>query len=109
MKIENTKAQMRKGVLEFVILQLLSHKEMYPSDIIGELKESKLIVVEGTLYPLLTRLKNAGLLDYRWEESKSGPPRKYYKLTELGEQFLTELRQTWNELVHAVKQTTTKH
>jgi PadR family transcriptional regulator PadR len=108
MKIENTKAQMRKGVLEFVILQLLSQKEMYPSDIIGELKESKLIVVEGTLYPLLTRLKNAGLLDYRWEESKSGPPRKYYKLTELGEQFLSELSKTWNELVHAVKQTTTK-
>ncbi len=108
MKIENTKAQMRKGVLEFVILQQLSQKEMYPSDIIGELKESKLIVVEGTLYPLLTRLKNAGLLDYRWEESKSGPPRKYYKLTELGEQFLSELSQTWNELVHAVKQTTTK-
>ncbi|HKK37892.1 MAG TPA: PadR family transcriptional regulator [Cryomorphaceae bacterium] len=108
MKIENTKAQMRKGVLEFVILQLLSQKEMYPSDIIGELKESKLIVVEGTLYPLLTRLKNAGLLDYRWEESKTGPPRKYYKLTELGEQFLSELSQTWNELIHAVKQTTTK-
>jgi len=99
---------MRKGVLEFVILQLLSKKEMYPSDIIGELKESKLIVVEGTLYPLLTRLKNAGLLDYRWEESKSGPPRKYYKLTQLGEQFLSELSQTWHELVHAVKQTTTK-
>jgi len=108
MKIENTKAQMRKGVLEFVILQLLNRKEMYPSDIIGELKESKLIVVEGTLYPLLTRLKNAGLLDYRWEESKSGPPRKYYKLTELGQQFLSELSQTWNELVHAVNQTTTK-
>ena len=99
---------MRKGVLEFVILQLLSKKQMYPSDIIGELKESKLIVVEGTLYPLLTRLKNAGLLDYRWEESKSGPPRKYYKLTQLGEQFLSELSQTWHELVHAVKQTTTK-
>jgi len=106
MKIENTKAQMRKGVLEFVILQLLNHEEMYPSDIISALKDSKLIVVEGTLYPLLTRLKNAGLLDYRWEESKSGPPRKYYKLTELGEQFLTELRMTWNELVHAVNQTT---
>lgn len=106
MKIENTKAQMRKGVLEFVILQLLSRQEMYPSDIISALKESKLIVVEGTLYPLLTRLKNAGLLDYRWEESKAGPPRKYYKLTELGEQFLTELRMTWEELVHAVNQTT---
>jgi PadR family transcriptional regulator PadR len=106
MKIENTKAQMRKGVLEFVILELLNREEMYPSDIISALKDSKLIVVEGTLYPLLTRLKNAGLLDYRWEESKSGPPRKYYKLTGLGEQFLTELRMTWEELVHAVNQTT---
>lgn len=105
MKIENTKAQMRKGVLEFCILQLLKKEEMYPSDIILTLKESKLIVVEGTLYPLLTRLKNAGLLDYRWEESKSGPPRKYYRLTELGEQFLSELRLTWDELVNAVNRT----
>lgn len=105
MKIENTKAQMRKGVLEFCILQLLKKEEMYPSDIILALKESKLIVVEGTLYPLLTRLKNAGLLDYRWEESKSGPPRKYYRLTELGEQFLAELRLTWDELVNAVNRT----
>lgn len=105
MKIENTKAQMRKGVLEFCILQLLKQEEMYPSDIIHALKESKLIVVEGTLYPLLTRLKNAGILDYRWEESKSGPPRKYYKLTELGEQFLTELKQTWEELTNAVNRT----
>jgi PadR family transcriptional regulator PadR len=108
MKIENTKAQMRKGVLEFVILQLLGREEMYPSDIIAALKEAKLIVVEGTLYPLLTRLKNAGLLDYRWEESKSGPPRKYYKLTELGEQFLAELEETWKELVTAVNKTS-KH
>lgn len=105
MKIENTKAQMRKGVLEFCILQLLKSEEMYPSDIIHALKESRLIVVEGTLYPLLTRLKNAGILDYRWEESKAGPPRKYYKLTELGEQFLNELRLTWNELNNAVNRT----
>lgn len=108
MKIENTKAQMRKGVLEFCILQLLKQEEMYPSDIISALKESKLIVVEGTLYPLLTRLKNAGILDYRWEESKSGPPRKYYKLTELGEKFLIELRDTWAELNNAVNRTIRK-
>lgn len=105
MKIENTKAQMRKGILEFCILQLLTHREMYPSDIITALKESKLIVVEGTLYPLLTRLKNAKILDYRWEESKSGPPRKYYKLTAKGEQVLEELRETWNELKLAVNRT----
>ena len=105
MKIENTKAQMRKGVLEYCILLSLKNEEMYPSDIIAKLKEAKLIVVEGTLYPLLTRLKNAGLLSYRWEESKSGPPRKYYKLTEVGEKFLTELEITWNELENAVNTT----
>ena len=102
MNIENTKAQMRKGVLEFCILSILSSGERYPSEIIGKMKEAKLIVVEGTLYPLLTRLKNEGLLSYRWEESLSGPPRKYYKLTPLGEQFLKELQGSWNELVNAV-------
>lgn len=106
MNIENTKAQMRKGVLEYCILQLLKREEMYPSDIIDTLKQAKLIVVEGTLYPLLTRLKNAGILDYRWEESKSGPPRKYYKLTEIGTKFLAELDLTWKELQEAVYQTT---
>jgi PadR family transcriptional regulator PadR len=106
--LENTQAQMRKGVLEFCILSILSHEEVYPSDIIERMKRSKLIVVEGTLYPLLTRLKNAGLLQYRWEESKSGPPRKYYSLTPLGTKFLEELRQTWNELVQAVQHTTQK-
>lgn len=107
MNLDNTKAQMRKGVLEYCILQLL-RDEKYPSDIITELKEAKLIVVEGTLYPLLTRLKNAQLLDYRWEESKSGPPRKYYKLTSQGEVFLNELHLTWAELVQAVNQTITQ-
>lgn len=105
MNIENTKAQMRKGVLEFCILSILSHNEAYPSDIIEKLKEAKLIVVEGTLYPLLTRLKNAGLLSYRWEESKSGPPRKYYQLTEVGTRLLKELDQTWEELSKAVNTT----
>src|ERR1043165_7397184 len=106
--LDNTQAQMRKGVLEFCILSILSHKEVYPSDIIARMKEARLIVVEGTLYPLLTRLKNAGLLTYRWVESKSGPPRKYYSLTPIGETFLEELRQTWKELVEAVDQTTNK-
>ena len=105
MKIENTKAQMRKGVLEFCILSILSSKEAYPSEIIDKLKEGKLIVVEGTLYPLLTRLKNAGLLKYRWEESKSGPPRKYYELTAVGIEFLKELESTWKDLVLAVELT----
>ena len=104
MKIENTKAQMRKGVLEMCILAILKEKEAYPSDIIEQLKEQKLIVVEGTLYPLLTRLKNAGILKYRWEESKSGPPRKYYSLTPIGKDFLQELEKTWNDLIQAVKQ-----
>jgi PadR family transcriptional regulator PadR len=108
MKLENTKAQMRKGVLELCILSIIAEGEAYPSDIINKLKESELIVVEGTLYPLLTRLKNDGMLSYRWEESKSGPPRKYYRLTELGRQFLEELNKTWDELVQAVKMTTKK-
>ena len=105
MKIENTKAQMRKGVLEYCILSILKNGEAYPSEIIEKLKEGKLIVVEGTLYPLLTRLKNADILAYRWEESKSGPPRKYYQLTNKGEEFLKELETTWNDLVKAVKLT----
>lgn len=109
MNIENTKAQMRKGVLEFCILSILSNGEAYPSDIMGEMKEAKLIVVEGTLYPLLTRLKNAGLLSYRWEESTSGPPRKYYQLTENGGIFLSELKKTWQELATAVRKTTSKN
>ncbi len=102
MKAENTKAQMRKGILEYCIMSILSRGDSYVSDIIKELKESKMIVVEGTLYPLLTRQKNAGLLSYRWEESTQGPPRKYYKLTEEGESFLKELDLSWGELVDAV-------
>lgn len=108
MNLENTKAQMRKGVLEFCILSILSNEEAYASQLIDSLKESKLLVVEGTLYPLLTRLKNDGLLAYRWEESTSGPPRKYYITTEIGEKFLLELRKTWDDLVHAVNQTSKK-
>lgn len=102
MKLENTKAQMRKGILEFCILSILDKKEAYPSEIIDELKDAKLIVVEGTLYPLLTRLKNTELLTYRWEESPSGPPRKYYSLTKMGKAFLEELNATWKELNDAV-------
>jgi len=108
MKIENTKAQMRKGVLEYCILSILKQKEAYPSDILGLLKDANMIVVEGTIYPLLTRLKNAELLTYRWEESKSGPPRKYYAITDRGESFLSDLDQTWQELIKAVELTTGK-
>jgi PadR family transcriptional regulator PadR len=102
MKIENTKAQMRKGILEFCILKILSTKDKYSFEIIETLKKSKLLVVEGTLYPLLTRLKNGGLLEYRWEESSSGPPRKYYSITEDGKQFLKELHSSWSDLNKAV-------
>jgi PadR family transcriptional regulator PadR len=103
MKIENTKAQMRKGVLEFCILSILENGDAYTSEILSQLKDAKLLVVEGTVYPLLTRLKNAGLLHYRWEESTSGPPRKYYGLTETGKIFLSGLNTTWSELVIAVE------
>ncbi len=106
MKIENTKAQMRKGVLEYCILSILKDGEAYTSDILETLKDAKMLVVEGTIYPLLTRLKNAGLLAYRWEESTSGPPRKYYALTETGKLFLNELNTTWSELQQAVKKVT---
>lgn len=102
MNIENTKAQMRKGVLEFCILSVLKEKDAYTSEILDTLKNAKLLVVEGTVYPLLTRLKNDGLLSYRWEESTSGPPRKYYGLTDEGKEFLKELSITWTELSDAV-------
>lgn len=102
MNIENTKAQMRKGVLEYCILSIISGEDKYASEILDHLKDAKMLVVEGTLYPLLTRLKNAGLLSYRWEESTSGPPRKYYGLTETGKVFLKELNTTWDELRTAV-------
>ncbi len=105
---ENAKAQMRKGVLELCILSILSQGDAYPTEIIEKLKETKLVVVEGTLYPLLTRLKNTGLLTYRWEESTSGPPRKYYKLTEIGEQYLKEVQTSWFELVEIVNKTISK-
>ncbi len=108
MNIENTKAQMRKGVLEFCILSILSEGDAYPTEIIERMKKAKLVVVEGTLYPLLTRLKNLDLLSYRWEESTSGPPRKYYRLTETGERFLRELEATWDELVKSVDEVTKK-
>lgn len=106
MNIENTKAQMRKGILEFCILSLLQDKDYYTSEILEKLKEAKLVVVEGTVYPLLNRLKNDELLSYRWEESTSGPPRKYYKLTDKGTLFLQELAITWTELANAVSQIT---
>ncbi len=102
MNVENIKAQMRKGVLEYCILSILSNNDAYASDIINTLKEAKMIVVEGTLYPLLTRLKNTKLLSYRWEESTQGPPRKYYALTEEGKTFLKEMDGSWKELVNAV-------
>ena len=108
MKIENTTAQMHKGVLEFCILSILKNGEAYPSDILSRLKKAKLIVVEGTLYPLLTRLKNSKYLTYRWEESKSGPPRKYYSVTAEGIVFLSELDESWKNLLKAVRLTTKK-
>ncbi|WP_417431269.1 PadR family transcriptional regulator [Halpernia sp.] len=106
MNTENTKAQMRKGILEFCILSLIDHREMYVSDLIEELKKGHLDVVEGTLYPLLTRLKNAEFLSYRWEESTGGPPRKYYQITEKGKSFLAELQITWTELTVSVNKIT---
>ena len=106
LNIENIKSQMRKGFLEYCILLIINKKATYAPDIIKELKEANLIVVEGTLYPLLTRLKNDNLLAYQWVESNQGPPRKYYEITELGQKFLLELEKSWEEIqstINAVK------
>jgi PadR family transcriptional regulator PadR len=102
MKIEKTNAQMRKGVLELCVLSVISDNEVYTSDIIDAMRNAELIVVEGTVYPLLTRLKNEGILKYKWEESSSGPPRKYYSLTEEGINILEKLKQNWVELSKSV-------
>jgi PadR family transcriptional regulator PadR len=98
----NNKAQMRKGVLEYCILLILKQQACYSTDILEKLKTAEMIVVEGTLYPLLTRLKNTGLLNYRWEESTQGPPRKYYNLTPEGEAFLSDLDRAWTEMVESI-------
>lgn len=108
MNIDNAKSQMRKGMLEYCIMLLLRRQASYAADIIQQLKAAKLIVVEGTLYPLLTRLKNDGLLAYEWQESTLGPPRKYYVLTEEGEKILMELDKAWHELEHTVSVLTMK-
>ncbi len=102
MNIENTASQMRKGVLEFCVLSVIRKGEAYPSDIIEQMKAANFQLLEGTLYPLLTRLKNAGMLNYRWVESSSGPPRKYFSLTDKGLAFYQELENTWVEMVSAV-------
>ncbi len=108
MNLENTQVQMRKGILEYCILHIIARGEVYASDMLEELTAAKMIVVEGTLYPLLTRLKNAGLLEYKWVESKSGPPRKYFTLTNDGQSFLHGLTDTWNDLIHSTQMITYK-
>ena len=104
MNVENVKSQMRKGILEYCILLILNCRRAYANDIIRLLQEARLIVVEGTLYPLLTRLKNMNLLNYQWIESNQGPPRKYYELTSEGKKFLSGLEQVWNEVTETVNQ-----
>ena len=108
MNLENTQVQMRKGILEYCILHIISRGEVYASDMLEELTTAKIMVVEGTLYPLLTRLRKAGLVEYKWVESSSGPPRKYYTLTELGMDFLNSLDSTWKDLVKSTKLITSK-
>ncbi len=108
MNIDNTQSQMRKGVLEFCILSIIRQGEAYPSDIVEKMKAANLNILEGTLYPLLTRLKNADLLTYRWVESNSGPPRKYFSMTSKGLAFYQELESTWNELANAVNALTAR-
>lgn len=102
MSVENANAQMRKGVLELCILSVLSRGDAYTTDLINTLKDAKMIVVEGTLYPMLNRQKNAGYLSYRWEESPQGPPRKYYAITEQGREYLSDIDKGWSQLVETV-------
>ena len=102
--LENIKSQMRKGILEFCILSVIDRKEAYTSDILEALKRADLLVVEGTLYPLLSRLKNNGLLTYRWEESTAGPPRKYFCLTDEGKQLLSQLTDEWRSISNSINQ-----
>lgn len=106
--LDNIKSQMRKGILEYCILEIIDKKEAYVSDIIMCLHEADLIVVEGTLYPLLTRMKNLGMLNYRWQESTEGPPRKYYMITDEGKQMLAELRHEWERISSSINSITTK-
>ena len=108
MNVENTQVQMRKGILEFCILHIISRGEVYASDMLEELTSAKIMVVEGTLYPLLTRLRKAGLVDYKWVESRSGPPRKYYTMTESGQEFLDKLSETWSGLITSTGKITAK-
>jgi len=109
MNVANTQIQMRKGLLEFCVLHIISRGEVYTSDLIEELTQAQMIVVEGTLYPLLNRLKSSSLVEYRWVESESGPPRKYYSITEAGKAFLETLSGTWNSLVNSTLQITSKN
>lgn len=104
--LENTRTQMRRGILELCVLSIIAEGEIYPSDILKKLEGSQLIVVEGTLYPLLTRLKKADLLEYTWKESSLGPPRKYYQITNQGRTFLEGLLDTWTQLIQAVNNAT---
>ncbi len=104
MNLENTQVQMRKGILEFCILHIISRGEVYASDMLEELTSAKIMVVEGTIYPLLTRLRKAGLVEYKWVESTSGPPRKYFTITKDGNTFLNSLGLTWNELMESTNQ-----
>jgi PadR family transcriptional regulator, regulatory protein PadR len=109
MNVANTQIQMRKGLLEFCVLHIISRGEVYTSDLIDELTQAQMIVVEGTLYPLLNRLKSAELVIYRWVESEAGPPRKYYSITEEGKNFLRTLAETWSSLVTSTQEITAKN
>lgn len=109
MNVANTQIQMRKGLLEYCVLHIISRGEVYTSDLIDELTQAEMIVVEGTLYPLLNRLKTAELVNYRWVESEAGPPRKYYSITEEGKKFLDTLSETWKSLVNSTLQITNKN
>ena len=96
LRLDNVQAQMRKGVLDYCILLVIARgTEVYASDILAALKSSNLLVVEGTVYPLLARLTRAEYLSYKWIESTAGPPRKYYSLTPRGREALRQMTEQW--------------
>lgn len=107
--VENTKSQMRKGFLEFPVLLVIGTKPTYAPDILKQLKLADLLVVEGTLYPLLSRLRRANLVDYTWQESKNGPPRKMYTITSAGTQVLAHLEESWKALDSSLTSLIEKH
>ena len=95
MNLDQKLSPLRKGLLEFLVLKIISGTTVYVADILKRLADTEFATQEGTLYPLLSKLRREGLVDYEWQESEAGPPRKYYRLTPAGQAQLAELDDYW--------------